>query len=121
MTATHASVVPVSAAAAVVIAIHVTVVPVSAVVISRSGGAVVLAPDHNAVKKFRAAEVVAISHLLHALTALAAYGDVHVPNVQRYALVAVVQKPVATLVICVASILVQSHSGAQFFNMEVYF
>lgn len=111
MTAIHVTVLPVSA----VTAIHVIVVPVSAVtailvtvvpvlvVIFQSGG-VALVPDHIAVEKSHAAASVAIFHLLHAQIALAAYGDAHVLNVQRYALVAVVQKSVVTLAIYVISI-----------------
>ncbi|KAG6661875.1 hypothetical protein CIPAW_03G205300 [Carya illinoinensis] len=50
-------------------------------VICRSGG-VVLFHDQIAVRKIHASEIVAIFHLLHAQIALAAFGDVHVLNVQ---------------------------------------
>ena len=103
VTATHVTAFPVSA----VTAIHATVVPVL-VVIFQSGG-VALAPDLIAVEKSHAAESVALFHLLHAQIALAAYGDAHVLNVQRYALAAVVQKSVVTLAIYVTSIFKQSH------------
>ncbi|KAK9989894.1 hypothetical protein SO802_030133 [Lithocarpus litseifolius] len=100
-----------AAAAAAVTAIHasivhvirVTVVSVS-VVIFQSGSGVALVPVQIAVEKPHAEETVAISHLLHALIALAAYADARVLNVQRYALVAVVQTSVVTLAIYVTSI-----------------
>jgi hypothetical protein len=101
--ATHVTAVPVSA----VTAIHATVVPVLVVIFQ--SGCVALAPDLIAVEKSHAAESVAIFHLLHAQIALAAYGDAHVLNVQRYALAAVVQKSVVTLAIYVTSIFKQSH------------
>lgn len=116
MTAIHASIVH-------VIRVHViraTVVSVS-VVICQSGGGVALVPVQIAVEKSHAEETVAISHLLHALIALAAYADAHVLNVQRYALVAVVQTSVVTLAIYVSSIFKQFHLEALFLNMAFYF
>lgn len=116
MTAIHASIVH-------VIRVHViraTVVSVS-VVIFQSGGGVALVPVQIAVEKSHAEETVAISHLLHALIALAAYADAHVLNVQRYALVAVVQTSVVTLAIYVSSIFKQFHLEALFLNMAFYF
>jgi hypothetical protein len=115
VTAIYVAVVP----AAAVTATHVTVVPVL-VVIFQSGG-VALVPDHIAVEKSHAAESVAIFQLLHAQIALAAYGDAHVLNVRRYALVAVVQKSVVTLAIYVTSIFMQIPSEALFSNMSFYF
>lgn len=117
-----------AAAAAAVTAIHasivhvirVTVVPVS-VVIFQSGSGVALVPVQIAVEKSHAEVTVAISHLLHALIALAAYADAHVLNVQRYALVAVVQTSVVTLAIYVTSIFKQFHLEALFLNMTFYF
>ena len=111
MTAIHASIVHV---------IRVTVVPVS-VVIFQSGSGVALVPVQIAVEKSHAEVTVAISHLLHALIALAAYADAHVLNVQRYALVAVVQTSVVTLAIYVTSIFKQFHLEALFLNTTFYF
>ncbi|KAF3959254.1 hypothetical protein CMV_015916 [Castanea mollissima] len=74
-----------------------------------NGGGVALVPVQIAVEKSHAEETVAISHLLHALIALAAYADAHVLNVQRYALVAVVQTSVVTLAIYVSSIFKHFH------------
>ncbi len=96
------------------------------VVIFQSGG-VALVPVQIAVKKSHAeeivAEIVAVSLLFHAPSALAAHAHAHahVLNVQRYALVAVLQRPVVTHSIYVTSIFKQFHLDALFLNMALYF
>uniref|UniRef100_A0A2N9H5R9 Uncharacterized protein n=1 Tax=Fagus sylvatica TaxID=28930 RepID=A0A2N9H5R9_FAGSY len=95
--AIHATIVAVIHATLVAV-IHATGFPVW-VVIFQSGG-VALVPVQIAVKKSHAeeivAEIVAVSLLFHAPIALAAHAHAHahVLNVQRYALVAVLQRPV---------------------------
>ncbi|KAK8597658.1 hypothetical protein V6N13_095058 [Hibiscus sabdariffa] len=62
----------------------------------RNGGVALVLNLDVAMERSRAAEIVAVSGFLHAQTAVLADGDALVLNVRRYAIAAVVQKPVVT-------------------------